>query len=66
MAWDPPTIARNCQSFATEAQKEQGNFYVASIFVGSGECHVVRQGDISVLVDAGVRCPGVPESTMIF
>jgi len=65
MEQSPQQVASHCQSFAAEARKYPNNFYVASIFVGSGECHVARQGDISVLIDAGARYPGVTDSKIV-
>jgi hypothetical protein len=46
----------NCRLFGQTAHDNPNNLYVASLSVGSGECHVVRKGDSSILVDAGFRC----------
>jgi len=45
----------SCFSFGDTAHNHPYNLYIATINVGTGECHVIRHGDESIIVDAGVR-----------
>ena len=44
--------------FANHATQNPNNLYIASLFVGNGECHIVRQGSISILIEAGMSDDG--------
>lgn len=44
-----------CNAFARKAEDNSATLYIASLYVGSGECHVVRKGAEAILVDAGCR-----------
>ena len=44
-----------CRLFADTAHNNQDNLYIASLNVGTGECHIIRKGDDVVIVDAGTR-----------
>lgn len=45
----------NYYSFGNTAHFDPKSLYIASLFVGTGECHIVRQGDCAIIIDAGKR-----------
>ncbi len=45
----------DCRTFGDNSHSFPNRLYMASLNVGTGECHLVRQGDSVVLFDAGHR-----------
>ena len=47
--------------FGQEAHDNSQSLYIASVNVGSGECHIIRKGDNAIIVDSGVRGASISE-----
>lgn len=45
----------SCFLFGDTAHNNPHDLHIATVNVGTGECHVIRHGDESIIVDAGVR-----------
>lgn len=56
---------QSCFSFGDAAHNDPNSLYVASLNVGTGECHIVRSGDDSIIVDAGVRRSSFPMNDIV-